>query len=195
MSLPEDFPTPYYFPLPIGGIPDHNDFIPSLLFIACYLAASVLAIRKALTPGKRTTITINSTFLPIERMIVLSFRVIMSRDNAVGEESRKNWGMFEYTQASIGLSTFALLDEVSWLLNCACLLATRENVPYDEWRKQAPGGDQGRARAEERKRIRSHSMWFSCTLLLVMGTQWAVPTLCAMSTVTQGAVKWSTTLR
>ena len=128
-------------------------------------------------------------------MVILSFHAIMSRDNTIGEESRKNWGIFEYTQASTGLSTVALLEEVSWLLNGACLLATRKNVPYDEWRKQAPGGDQNRARAEERKRIRSHSMWFSCTLLLVMGTQWAVPTLCAMSTVTQGAVKWSTTLR
>ena len=195
MGLPEDFPTAYNFPLPIGGIPDHNDFIPSLLFIACYLAPCVLAIRKALTPGKRTTITINSTFIPIERMVTLSFRTIMSRDSSVGEESRKNWAMFEYTQASTGISTFALLDEVSWLLNCVCLLATRENVPYDEWRKQAPGGDQGRARAEERKRIRSHSMWFSCTLLLVMSIQWALPTLCAMSAITQGAVKWTTTLR
>ena len=195
MGLPEDFPTPYNFPLPIGGILDHNDFIPSLLFIGCYLVPSVLAIRKALTPGKRTIITVNSTFVSIERMVILSFHAIMSRDNTIGEESRKNWGIFEYTQASTGLSTVALLEEVSWLLNGACLLATRKNVPYDEWRKQAPGGDQNRVRAEERKRIRSHSMWFSCTLLLVTSVQWAVPTLCAVSAVTQGAVKWFTTLR
>ena len=195
MRLPEYFPTPYYFPLPIGGIPDHNDFIPSLLFIACYLAPCVLAIRKAFTSGKRTFMTINSTFVPLERIVILSFRVIMSRDNTVGEESRKNWAMFEYTQASTGASSFALLDETSWLLNCVCLLATRENVPYDEWRKQAPGGDQGRARAEERKRIRSHSMWFSWTLVLVIGIQWTIPTLSALSAVTQGALKWFTTLR
>jgi hypothetical protein len=195
MGLPEYFPTPYNFPLPIGGIPDHNDFIPSLLLIACYLVPFVLAIRKALTSGKRTFLTINSTFVPIERMVILSFRVIMSRDDTVGEESRKNWAMFEYTQASTAVSTFALLDEISWLLNCVCLLATRENVPYDEWRKQAPGGDQGRARAEERKRIRSHSMWFSCTLALISSVQWTIPTLCAMSAITPGAVNWFTTLR
>jgi len=97
MGLPEDFPTPYYFPLPIGCIPGHNDFIPSLLFIACYLVPFVLAIRKALTPGKRTALTINSTFVPIERMTIFSFRAIMSRDSTLGEESRKNWPMFEYT--------------------------------------------------------------------------------------------------
>jgi len=192
MGPPEDFPTKYYFPLPIGGIPDHNDFIPSLLFIACYLVPFILAIRKALTPGKRTTITLNSTLVPVERMIVLSFRAIMSRDNALGESSRKNWAMFDYTQATTGFSTFALLDEISWLLNCVCLLATRGNVPYEEWKEQ---GHQGRAGAEERKRIRSHSMWFSCTLAFVASAQWTIPTLCALAATTQGAVKWFTALR
>ena len=195
MGFPENFPTDYYFPLPIGGIPDHHDFIPSLLFIACYLVPFVLALRKLLTPGKRTVITLNSTLVPIERMIILSFRAIMSRDNALGEDSRKNWAMFEYTQATTGVSTFALLDEISWLLNCTCLLASRENVPYDEWREQTPGGDQGRARADERKRIRSHSMWFSFTLAFITSIQWTVPTLCAVATTTPGAVKWVTTLR
>ena len=195
MGFPEDFPTPYYFPLPIGGVPDHHDFVPSVLFIACYLIPFVFALRKLLTPGKRTVITLNSTFVPIERMIILSFRAIMSRDDAVGEDSRKNWAMFDYTQATTGVSTFALLDETSWLLNCICLLATRENVPYDEWREQAPGGDQGRARADERKRIRTHSMWFSWSLVFVTSIQWTVPTLCALAATTPGAVEWFTALR
>jgi hypothetical protein len=186
-QLPDDFPTPFYFPLPVGGIPDHNDFIPSLFSIACYLIPFVLAVRKALTPGKRTVITINSTFVPIERMIILSFRAVMSRDNKMGEDARKNWSMLEYTQATTGVSTFALLDELSWLLYSLCLLATRENVPYDEWREQ---GEQGRPRAEERKRIRSTSVWFSGTLLLATSIQWTIPTLFAMASTRQGAVNW-----
>jgi len=194
-SLPQDFPTKYYFPLPIGGIADHNDFIPSILFIACFLAPLVLAIRKLFTPGKRTVITINSTLVPIERMVILSFRIIMSRDNTVGEESRKNWSMLEYTQATTSVSTFALLDEISWLLHCLCLLATRENVPYDVWKDQGPGGDQGRARADERKVIRSASVWFSCTLAFATSIQWTVPTLYGLAATTQGAVKWLTALR
>ena len=190
---PEDFPTPYYFPLPIGGISDHIDFIPSLLFIACYLVPFVLAIRKTFTSGKRTVATMNSTLAPIERMIVLSFRVIMSRDNTVGQESRKNWSMVEFTQASTGVSTLALLDEVSWLLHSLCLFATRENVPYDEWRQL--GGDQGRPRAEERKAIRSTKLWFSCTLILATSIQWTVPTLFTLAATTRGAVIWLTALR
>ena len=193
MGLPEDFPTRHYFPLPIGGVPDHNDFIPSLLFIACYLVPFVLAVRKALTPGKRTTVTINSTLVPIERMVILSFRTIMSRDNNVGEESRKNWAMFEFTQTTTGLSTFALLDEVSRLLGSLCLLATRDNVPYDEWKEQTLERVQGRA--EERKRIRSASVWFTGTLALVTTIQWTVPNLCPMAATTQGAVKWVSALR
>lgn len=192
---PEDFPSKYYFPLPIGGIPDHTDFIPSLFFIACYLAPFILAIRKALTPGKRTVITINSTFMPLERMIALSFRAIMSRDNTLGEDSRKNWAMYDYTQASTGLSSFALLEETSWLLNCLCLLATRENVPFDEWREQWPGGVQRRARAEERQRIRSQSMWFSFTVCFFTSIQWTVPALSVLATFTPGAVKWLNALR
>jgi hypothetical protein len=192
MGSPEEFPTPFYFPLPVGGIPDHNDFIPSLFFIACYLVPFVLAIHKALTPGKRTFITMNSTLVPIERMIILSFRAIMSRDNKVGEDSRKNWAMLEYTQATTGVSTFALLDEISWLLNALCLLATRENVPYNEWRDQ---GDQGRPRAEERKRIRSTYVWFSFTLGFVVSIQWTVPTLFAMAATHQGGAKWLTSFR
>ena len=195
MGLPEDFPTPYYFPLPIGGISYYIDFIPSLLFIACYLAPLVLAIRKALTSGKRTVTTINSTLVPIERMVILSFRVIMSRDNAVGENSRKNWQMIEYTQASTGVSTLVLLDEVSYLLRSLCLLATRENVPYDEWRDQGIGGDQGRPRAEERKKIRSISAWFSFTLIFATSIQWTVPTLFTLAATTQGAIIWLTALR
>ena len=191
MGLPEDFPTPHYFPLPIGGIPDHNDFIPSLLFTACHLVPLVLAVRKALTPGKRTVVTINSTLVPIERII--SFRAIMSRDNKIGEDSRKNWAIFEFTQATTGVSTFALLDEVSWLLNSLCLLATRDNVPYDEWKEQMRGRVQGRA--EERKRIRSASVWFSGTLAFVTIIQWTVPTLCPLAATTQGAAKWLTALR
>ena len=194
-GLPEDFPTPYYFPLPIGGIPDHNDFIPSLLFIACYLAPLVFAIRKALTPGKRTVISINSTLVPIERMVILSFRVIMSRGDTVGENSRKNWSMVEYTQATTGVSTFALLDEISWLLHSLCLFATRENVPYDEWREQGVGGDQGRARAEERKKLRSHSAWFSGTLAFVTSIQWTVPTLIPIGATNRGAIIWLSALR
>ena len=195
MGLPEDFPTRYYFPLPIGGISDYIDFIPSILFIACYLAPFVLAIRKILTSGKRTVATINSTLVPIERMVILSFRIIMSRDNAVGEDSRKNWSMIEYTQATTGVSTFALLDEVSWLLHSLCLFATRENVPYDEWRDQGIGGDQGRPRAEERKKIRSISVWFSCTLAFATSIQWTVPTLFTVAATTRGAIIWLTALR
>ena len=192
---PETFPTEYYFPLPIGGIPNHHDFIPSLLFIACYLVPFLLAIRKLLTPGKRTVVTINSTIVPIERMVILSFRAVMSMDNSVGEDSRKNWSMVEYTQASTGVATIALLDEISWLLNSLALLATRENVPYDEWREQAPGGDQGRARADERKKIRSASVWFSSTLIPVTCIQWTVPTLYVLASTTQDTVKWLTALR
>ena len=192
---PETFPTEYYFPLPIGGIPNHHDFIPSLLFIACYLVPFLLAIRKLLTPGKRTVVTINSTLVPIERMVILSFRALMSMDNSVGEDSRKNWSMVEYTQASTGVATIALLDEISWLLNSLALLATRENVPYDEWREQAPGGDQGRARADERKKIRSASVWFSSTLIPVTCIQWTVPTLYVLAATTQDTVKWLTALR
>lgn len=192
---PETFPTEYYFPLPIGGIPNHHDFIPSLLFIACYLVPFLLAIRKLLTPGKRTVVTINSTIVPIERMVILSFRAVMSMDNSVGEDSRKNWSMVEYTQASTGVATIALLDEISWLLNSLALLATRENVPYDEWREQAPGGDQGRARADERKKIRSASVWFSSTLIPVTCIQWTVPTLYVLAATTQDTVKWLTALR
>ena len=192
---PETFPTKYYFPLPIGGIPDHHDFIPSLLFIACYLVPFVLAIRKLFTPGKRSVITINSTLVPIERIIILSFRAIMSMDNSVGEDSRKSWSMVEYTQATTGVSTFALLDEISWLLASLCLLATRENVPYDEWREQAPGGDQGRARADERKKIRSTSVWFTSTFIFATIIQWTVPTLYTLAATTQDAVKWLTALR
>lgn len=192
---PETFPTEYYFPLPIGGIPNHHDFIPSLLFIACYLVPFLLAIRKLLTPGKRTVVTINSTIVPIERMVILSFRAVMSMDNSVGEDSRKNWSMVEYTQASTGVATIALLDEISWLLNSLALLATRENVPYEEWREQAPGGDQGRARADERKKIRSASVWFSSTLIPVTCIQWTVPTLYVLASTTQDTVKWLTALR
>ena len=192
---PENFPTDYYFPLPIGGIPDHHDFIPSVLFIACYLVPFVLAVRKLFTPGKRTAVTINSTLVPIERMVILSFRAIMSRSNSVGEDSRKNWDMIENTQTTTGVSTLLLLDEISWLLNCLCILATRENVPYDEWREQAPGGDQGRARADERKKSRSASVWFSCTLPIATTIQWTVPTLYALAAVTKDAVKWLTALR
>lgn len=192
---PETFPTEYYFPLPIGGIPNHHDFIPSLLFIACYLVPFLLAIRKLLTPGKRTVVTINSTFVPIERMVILSFRAIMSRDSSIGEDTRKNWSMVEYTQASTGVATIALLDEISWLLNSLALLATRENVPYDEWREQAPGGDQGRARADERKKIRSASVWFSSTLIPVTCIQWTVPTLYVLAATTQDTVKWLGALR
>jgi len=195
MSPPEDFPTPYYFPLPIGGISNHIDFIPSLLFIACYLAPFVLAIRKAFTSGKRTVATMNSTLVPIERMVILSFRAIMSIDNTVGENSRKNWSMVEYTQASTGISTLALLDEVSWLLHSLCLFATRENVPYDEWRQRGIGGDQGRPRASERKKIRSTKLWFSCTLILATTIQWTVPTLFTLAATTRGAIIWLTALR
>ncbi len=195
MGLPEDFPTPYYFPLPIGGISDHIDFIPSLLFIACYLAPFVLAIRKAFTSGKRTVLTGNSTLVPIERMVILSFRAIMSRDNTVGESSRKNWSMVEYTQATTGVSTLALLDEISWLLHSLCLFATRENVPYDEWRQQGIGGDRGRPRAEERKKIRSTSVWFSCTLISATTIQWAVPSLFTLAAITQSGIIWLTALR
>jgi hypothetical protein len=195
MSLPEEFPTPYYFPLPIGGIPDHNDFIPSLLFIACFLAPFLLAIHKALTPGKRTVITINSTLVPIERMVILSFRVIMSRNNKVGEQSRRNWAMVEYTQVSTAVSTFALLDEISWLLHSLCLFATRENVPYDEWREQGIGGDQGRPRADERKKIRSTSRWFSYTLVFATSIQWTVPSLLPLAATVRGAIIWLTALR
>jgi hypothetical protein len=195
MGFPEDFPTPFYFPLPIGGIPDHNDFIPSLLFIACYLVPFALAVRKAFTPGKRTVININSTLVPIERMVILSFRVVMSRDNTIGADSRKNWSMVEYTQATTGVSTLALLDEISWLLGSLCLLATRENVPYDEWKEQGVGGDQGRPRAEERKRIRSASVWFSGTLAFVTAIQWTVPSLVPMAATMQGAMTWLAALR
>ena len=191
----ESFPTLFYFPLPIGGTPDHNDFIPSLLFIACYLVPFVLAIRKAFMPSTRTVVTINSTLVPMERMIILSFRAIMSRDDTLGKSSRKNWSIIEYTQASTGVSTFALLDEISCLLHSLCILATRENVPYDEWKDQGIGGDQGRARAEERKKIRASSTWFSGTLGFVTCIQWTVPTLCETAATTQGTVKWFTALR
>ena len=195
MGPPVGFPTPHYFPLPINGISDHNDFIPSLLFIAGYLVPFLLAIRKALTPGKRTVVNMNSTLLPIERMVILSFRVIMSRDNTVGEQSRRNWSMVEYTQATTSVSTFALLDEISWLLHSLCLLATRENVPFDEWKEQSIRGAQGRPRAEERKKIRSSSLWFSCTLVFATAIQWTVPNLIPLAATTRGAVVWVTALR
>jgi hypothetical protein len=195
MGLLDDFPTPHHFPLPIGGISDHNDFIPSLLFTACYLAPFVLAVRKLLTSGKRTVVTLNSTLLPIERMVTLSFRVIMSRDSTVGEESRKNWSMLDYSQSTTGVSTFALLDEISWLLYSLCLFATRENVPYDEWKEQGIGGVQGRPRAEERKKIRSISGWFSYTLLCGTAIQWTVPSLLWVAAITPGAIIWLTALR
>jgi hypothetical protein len=192
---PEDFPTPFYFPLPIGGIPDYKDFILSLLFIACYLVPFVIAVRKAFTPGKRTVVTINAVFVPIERMIVLTFRAIMGMDNTIGEDSRKNWAMIEYTQSATGVSTFVLLHEISWLLGSLCLLATRENVPYDEWKEQGVGGDQGRPRAEERKRIRSASGRFDSTLACVTVIQWVVPPLCSLPATWQGAVNWFNALR
>jgi len=192
---PEKFPTPHHFPLPIGGISDHNDFIPSLLFIACYLVPLVLGVRKLLTSGKRTVVTLNSTFVPFERMVILSFRVIMSRDDTVGKESRQNWSMLDYTQSTTGVSTFVLLDEISWLLHSLCLSATRENVPFDEWKEQGIGGVQGRPRAEERKKIRSYSVWFSVTLLVGTSIQWTVPSLFPVAATTQGAIIWLTALR
>ena len=195
MGLPEGFPTQYYFPLPIGGIADQIDFIPSLLFIACYLVPLVLATRKAFTSSKRTVLTINSMLVPIERMVILSFRVIMSRDDTAGETLRKNWQVVEYTQATTGVSTLLLLDEVSWLLHSLCLFATRENVPYDEWRQQGVGGDRGRPRAEERRKIRSTSVWFSCTLIFPTAIQWAVPPLYTLAATTRGGIIWLTALR
>ena len=195
MGLPEDFPTPYYFPLPIGGIADQIDFIPSLLFIACYLVPLVLAIRKAFTSGKRTVLTISSMLVPIERMVILSFRAIMSRDDIAGETLRKSWHAVEYTQATTSVSTLLLLGEISWLLHSRCLSAARENGPNDERRQQGIGGDRGRPRAEKRKKTRMTPVWFMCTLIFATVIQWTAPVLISVAAITRNGIIWSTALR
>ena len=195
MGLPESFPTPYYFPLPIGGIADQIDFIPSLLFIACYLVPFVLAIRKAFTSGKHTVLTMNSTLVPILRVVVLSFRVIMSRDDTAGAILRKSWHLVEYSQAIIGVSTLLLLGEVSWLLYSLYLCAMRENVPHDGRRQQGIGGDRGRPRAEERGKINLTPVWFMCTLILAATIQWVAPVLFSVAATTRSGIIGLTALR
>lgn len=180
--------TPIYiFPEPIGGAIVDGDLVPSILFLAAFFCLVVLNIFKFTSKSRRTITTLPSLTVSLEKCIVMSQRIVM----VVRQRWRESFGITEYHQAAFGAGTPLLFQERVYILISLAVFASRDNVPFVEWWKDAKT-DRNllEKKQEERMWARNYGAWIDRGFAVVIGTQYASPPFLALSSRSKGMTSW-----
>ncbi|EIW83011.1 hypothetical protein CONPUDRAFT_37688, partial [Coniophora puteana RWD-64-598 SS2] len=108
------------FPSPVGGVPFPSDLVVSVLFALLYgLLIPVLAGR-VINKHYRSTLSINTAVLAIERLIVFCLRAAQSQK----PDLRTSQTLTTYIQVSIGLGYVVMVQDIVALLRCVLVNST-----------------------------------------------------------------------
>ncbi|KAG8791978.1 hypothetical protein FRC17_008667, partial [Serendipita sp. 399] len=165
------------FAEPVGGVAVFSDLVPTLLFLLGFVALTILNAIDCYKKQRWTMMRFGLVFVPMERMVALSFRTAacFSRD------VRESWGMMEYIQTTYSTSFHLISNEHLQIALCALALATREGMQYDEWLLEAKKRPQLiESRAGERSLYRKWTGSTECVLVVAQSLQTAVAVLSAI---------------
>lgn len=139
------------FPEPFGGVPVLYDVVPTSIFLLGFTILTGINISYMFTKTRHTNVKFASILVPIERLIILSFRIVAS----VYTGARESWAFLEYPQVGLGTGIVILFQEQVYLLVCAVTSATREDVNFEDWIRMTEKDPKTAAhRREERVAIR-----------------------------------------
>ncbi|KAF5328866.1 hypothetical protein D9619_011724 [Psilocybe cf. subviscida] len=118
-----------WFPAPIGGKIDNDDFAPSILFAVLYGLLLPLVAYRMLHRRSRTLLLLGSAIFAIERIVVFSLRARQARRESISR------GLTTYMQLSFGTGFLGLANDLVNLLRCLLINPTYGS---DKW-PEAPG--------------------------------------------------------
>ncbi|KDQ52527.1 hypothetical protein JAAARDRAFT_138486 [Jaapia argillacea MUCL 33604] len=115
------------FPSPVGGVPIHPEFAPSILFDILYGILIPIGIYRLFSKHSRTSLIFGTWCFTVERCVIFSLRAAQSH----GALNPGSHGLAVYMQITIGTGLFTMMDDLVKILRCILVNSTRPEAKGD----------------------------------------------------------------